>query len=170
MAQTDVFLNAIRQSGRRVTEQRRAICGCLARNRSHPTPSQVYADVSKKHPEISKATVYNTLNILQGIGAIVGINFGDSHTHYETNTTPHVNLICLRCHNIVDAPIVPLVDGSNEAWVGNGFQPVAVKMDVYGFCESCRHRKRLEIQDQLRQTREFANATQSKQLRGNGQL
>lgn len=152
MAKTDVFLNALRQSGRRVTEQRRIICGYLADNRTHPTPTRVYADLSRAHPEISRATVYNTLNILQELGAIVEISFGDGHTHYETNPEPHVNLVCLRCHKIVDVPVVPDVIDNDDLWLQDGFHPVAVKMDIYGFCEHCRNRKRLEIREQLRQS------------------
>lgn len=152
MAKTDVFLNAIRQSGRRVTEQRRVICSYLASNHSHPTPSAVYADLSREHPEISRATVYNTLNILQELGAIVEISFGDGHTHYETNTSPHVNLVCLRCHHIVDVPVEASDMAAFAASERDGFTPVAVRIDVYGFCEECRRRKRLEIRDVLQQS------------------
>lgn len=150
MAQTDVFLNAIRQSGRRVTQQRRIICSYLAINRNHPTPSRVYEDLSRKHPEISRATVYNTLNILQDLGALVEISFGDGHTHYETNTTPHVNLVCLRCHSIVDVPTEPHFIEDEETWRLGGFRPVAARMDVYGFCKRCQERKRQEIRETLR--------------------
>jgi Fur family peroxide stress response transcriptional regulator len=150
MASSDVFLNAIRQSGRRVTDQRRIICSHLANDRTHPTPSQVFEDLTLDHPEISRATVYNTLNILQELGAIVEISFGDGHTHYETNTSPHVNLVCLRCHDIVDLPVEPGLLEDQEAWRQDGFTPVTVKTDVFGFCEDCRKRKRMEIQDKLR--------------------
>ena len=167
MARTDVFLNAIRQSGRRVTEQRRVICSYLAASQSHPTPSRVFADVSREHPEISRATVYNTLNILQELGAIVEISFGDGHTHYETNTSPHVNLVCLRCHDIVDVPVAPALLESEEAWLRDGFQPVAVKMDVYGFCEECRRRKRMEIRDKLRQSSNDSGLAQAREATAN---
>jgi Fur family transcriptional regulator, peroxide stress response regulator len=157
-AKSDVFLNAIRQSGRRVTQQRRIICSYLAANHSHPTPSRVFADLSREHPELSRATVYNTLKMLQELGAIVEISFGDGHTHYETNTAPHINLVCLRCHSIIDLPVAPAIDGEDRAlWRDTGFQPVAVKMDIFGFCESCRQRKKAEIRDQLLNRHDPAN-------------
>ena len=74
------------------------------RPQAHPSAYQVYAELSAHHPEISRATVYNTLNALQELGAIVEISFGDGHTHYETDTSPHMNLVCLRCHVIEDFP------------------------------------------------------------------
>lgn len=155
MAKTDIFLSALKLSGRRITDQRRIICEYLANCRTHPTASRIYAELSAVHPEISRATVYNTLNALQELGALVEISFGDGHTHYETNPAPHVNLVCLRCHRIIDVPITsPLESEEAGAWRESGFWPVTVKMEVYGFCAECRERKREEIRDQWRQRHE----------------
>ncbi len=146
MAHVDMFLNALKQAGYRITPQRRIICEYLARTDSHPTPYQVYAEISREHPDISRATVYNTLNTLQELGAIVEIGFGAGHSHYDTNPAPHINLICLRCHKIVDyeGPLPALGD---EAWMAQemGFQPVAAKVEIVGFCRECRERKKAEI-------------------------
>lgn len=149
MASEKELLDAIRTSGGRVTAQRRVICEYLADTHTHPTPAQVFDAISQDNPDISLATVYNTLNMLQELGAIVGINFGSGHTHFETNTEPHINLVCLRCHSITDLPIDQAMDLESEAWREGGFEPVAYKMDVFGFCEECREAKRLEIQDEL---------------------
>lgn len=155
MAKTDIFLSALKLSGRRITEQRRIICDYLANCRTHPTASRIYAELAAAHPEISRATVYNTLNTLQELGALVEISFGDGHTHYETNPAPHVNLVCLRCHRIVDVPVASPLEGVEaERWHEAGFWPIAVKMEVYGFCSECRERKKEEIRDQWRQSHE----------------
>ena len=149
MARADIFINTLRQAGRRITEQRRVICEYLAQTDSHPTPYQVYADISISHPEISRATVYNTLNVLRELGAIVEIGFGDAHTHYETDTSPHVNLVCLRCHKIVDLPFGLAADGIEEQVQQEyGFHPIATKTAIMGFCQECREAKKAEIRQQ----------------------
>jgi Fur family transcriptional regulator, peroxide stress response regulator len=148
-AKRDVYLNALRQAGKRITEQRRAICDYLAQTESHPTPYQVFADLSAQHPEISRATVYNTLNVLQELGAIVEIGAGVGHTQYETDTEPHVNLICLRCHEISDHPgPLPLADVQASLQATGNFLPMAMRVEVFGFCERCRERKKAEIREQ----------------------
>ena len=141
--QVDFYLTTLRNAGHRITDQRYAICDYLAQTDKHPTPYQVYTDISTLHPEISRATVYNTLNVLQQLGAIVEINFGTNHTHYETDPSPHVNLICLRCHSVVDyhssvadqftknAEFVSLQEAI-------GFQVMATKVDVLGLCHACQ--------------------------------
>jgi len=149
MASEEELLNAIRMAGGRVTAQRRVICEYLANTDSHPTPTQVFDVVSKANPDISLATVYNTLNMLQELGIIVGINFGGGHTHFDTNTEPHINLVCMRCHTITDIPIDQALDLYSGAWREDGFEPVAYKLDVFGFCEECREAKRIEIQEEL---------------------
>ena len=162
MARTDIYLNALKQSGRRITDQRRVICEYLAGCRTHPTASRIYAELATVHPEISRATVYNTLNTLQELGALVEITFGDGHTHYETNADPHVNLVCLRCRRIVDIPISsPLESEQAGAWRRTGFWPVTVKVEVYGFCAECQERKRIEIRDQWRQIHDGHDAVKT---------
>jgi Fur family peroxide stress response transcriptional regulator len=145
----DLYLNALRQAGRRITEQRRLVCTYLAETTTHPSASQIFSALHSKHPEISRATVYNTLNVLQSLGAILAIGFGADHTHYDTDTLPHVNLICLRCHEIEDyhGPLA-VSDLPAAAEAATGFRAVAVRVDVIGFCTACRERKKSEIREQ----------------------
>jgi Fur family transcriptional regulator, peroxide stress response regulator len=162
MAKIDLFIGALQNAGYRLTEQRRAICAYLAATSSHPTAYEVYAAIAVSHPEISRATVYNTLNALQQLGAIVEIGSGTGHTRYETDSHPHINLICLRCHTIEDYEGPLPGEGQLEASVAqSGFQPVAMKVDLLGFCAECRLRKRMEIQALWRtqQQDELGNAT-----------
>lgn len=149
----DRYMKALQQAGRRITEQRKLICEYLAATRSHPTPYQVYTDLSAAHPEISRATVYNTLNVLKELGAIVEIGNGTEHTQYDTDTTPHVNLICLRCHSVTDVhPSKPINEIAAQAAAVDDFLPMTARMDVFGFCQECRTRKQAEIREQwLRQ-------------------
>ena len=139
MKTEEFFINALVQAGYRMTEQRRAICRYLAGTKEHPTPYQAFEAISSGHPQISRATVYNTLNLLKELGAIIEISFGDEHTHYETNIQPHVNLICQRCHLIVDYPAPTLRLGlENILPDQEQFQPWIIKMDVYGLCRECQ--------------------------------
>ncbi|MCY3707380.1 MAG: Fur family transcriptional regulator [Caldilineaceae bacterium] len=145
------FIDTLRRAGLRVTSQRVAVCEYLARTKIHPTTSQVFEAVREKHPEISQATVYNTLNTLRDLGAIVEISAGTEHTHYETDPDPHVNLVCLRCHQISDlqdtlAPDV-LMD---NIFHDTGFRATTLQVQVTGFCPACQKAKRQEIGRRLR--------------------
>ena len=56
----------LKQIGLRVTPQRQAILELLEGNRFHPSAEDIYHEVLKKYPQISFATVYNTLSKLAG--------------------------------------------------------------------------------------------------------
>lgn len=145
----DLYLNALRQAGKRITDQRRVICDYLASTQSHPTPYQVFEELSAQYPAMSRATVYNTLNALKELGAIVEIGFGADHTRYDTDTAPHINLVCLRCHEISDyAGPLPFGDIQESMARRSTFQPMVMRVDVFGFCEKCRERKKAEIREQ----------------------
>jgi Fur family transcriptional regulator, peroxide stress response regulator len=147
----DIFTGALQRAGLRLTPQRRAVCEYLAATDQHPTAYQVYADITHAHPEVSRATVYNTLNTLQRLGAIVELSFGTDHTHYDTNPEPHINLICLRCHKIEDFAGELALDQINERILQDtGFQSAAAKVDLVGFCAACREQRLAEIRAQLR--------------------
>jgi Fur family peroxide stress response transcriptional regulator len=150
----DTFTGALRRAGLRVTPQRQAVCEYLANTDQHPSPYQVYADIVGTHPEISRATVYNTLNTLQQLGAIVELSFGADHTHYDTNPEPHFNLICLRCHKITDfAGEVAMEEIERRILHDTGFQAAAAKVDLLGFCADCRAQRRAEIRAQYQDER-----------------
>lgn len=145
------YIDALKRGGHRITEQRRAVCEYLYQTERHPTPSDVFVAVSEMHPEISRATVYNTLNALRDLGAIVEISVGGEHTHYDTNPEPHVNLICLRCDQVFDyEDAAPLTDLYRQVYDETDFQPVAIQVQMMGFCPECRARKREEIRQMTR--------------------
>ena len=142
----DAYYHALRQAGLRLTPQRQVICEHLAATDRHPSPTQLYQELALHHPELSRATVYNTLNLLQQLGAIVELSFGADHTHYDTDPEPHVNLICLRCHQIIDyAGDLPLDDLAARVLAETGFQTAAARMDLVGFCADCRAQRLAEI-------------------------
>lgn len=142
------FLHTLQQAGLRLTSQRRAICEFLANTDRHPSAYQVFEALATTHPDISRATVYNTLNTLQELGAIVELSFGSDHTHYETNPEPHVNLICLRCHKITDYHGDPGIDRlAQRVLAETGFQSAAARIDLVGFCDACRSQRVQEIRE-----------------------
>jgi len=144
----DRFLRILKQAGLRLTPQRRAICAWLAATDHHPSAYDLCEKLALTRPEISRATVYNTLNALQKLGAIVEISFGSDQIHYDTNPEPHVNLICLRCHTIIDFHGDSDVNLLGERVLHEtGFQTAAAKIDLVGFCVVCRTQRLTEIRE-----------------------
>ena len=139
MSKHEPFLDALRKAGHRITPQRRLICEYLTTTAEHPTPSVVYSALATQHPEISRATVYNTLSVLHELGVIVQIDLGDDHTHYETNLAPHVNLICRCCRRVIDFEPLDAPDAFLASLQRSSqFLPTTVHVQVLGLCHECQ--------------------------------
>ena len=84
--------------GWRITPQRRAVIGALAGEHVHLSAEQVHAAAKRVVPEVSLATVYNTLNELAGMGEISEIRLTDGTTRYDPKVGPgHHHLLCDGC-------------------------------------------------------------------------
>jgi len=92
-----------KQENIRFTPQRRYIIDELIGDTTHPTVGDIYTRVIVHHPNISRATVYLTLSLLQKHGLLTEIKVNES-SHYDPITRPHSHGICCRCGLIVDLP------------------------------------------------------------------
>lgn len=50
--------------------QRLKVLEYLIQNRCHPTVEQIYFDLCKEIPTLSKTTIYNTLRVLEEAGLV----------------------------------------------------------------------------------------------------
>ena len=126
----------LEQHGVRITPQRQEILRYLAGARTHPTASEVYAAVRAVFPRVARATVYNTLNLMVQLGLISELKRDEGAVRYETDLSPHINLICIRCGRVEDVPLpAPLnVDAIDD------FEVRYVLVDMYGLCAACRQK------------------------------
>ena len=72
----------------RLTPQRLAILEYLEGNKSHPSASDIYKAVSKTHPMISFATVYNTLDSLKEKKQVLELFIDPQKKRFDRNTSP----------------------------------------------------------------------------------
>lgn len=128
---------ALSDAGHRLTAQRRAVIAYLAGRTDHPTARQVYQALRSADSTLSLATVYNTLNVLAELGAIRTLEFDSSDNRYDTNTDPHVNLVCSICGTIEDYDH-PLPVRFDEILSRVGFHSTDARIEYRGICAACR--------------------------------
>lgn len=97
------LFDRLRSQGWRITPQRRAVVGALAGQHVHRTAEQIHAAARAVVPEVSLATVYNTLNQLVAMGEITELHVGDASARYDPKIGPdHHHLICVGCGRMFD--------------------------------------------------------------------
>ena len=133
------LIEALREAGLRLTPQRIAICRFLAGTDTHPTAQDVYQALKPAFPSLSLATVYNTLEALVSLGAIHALgDAGDDTTHYDADITPHINLVCIRCHRVIDVPNETVAALEEEAAKQSGYRILGARVVYYGLCPDCQ--------------------------------
>lgn len=82
--------------------QRIAIMQYLMEHYTHPTADVIFNALYPKMPTLSKATVYNTLNVFVEKGAVQLITIDEKNARYDANITPHLHFRCRGCGSIYD--------------------------------------------------------------------
>jgi Fur family transcriptional regulator, ferric uptake regulator len=104
MTHSEVFIQALRQRGVRITPQREMILDALAHGDGHMTAEVIFDQVKAHTRVINIATVYRTLELLVEAGLASRANLWDGRLVYATNQHgPHLHLVCRSCGTTVDA-------------------------------------------------------------------
>jgi Fur family transcriptional regulator, stress-responsive regulator len=133
------LVQRLRDRGWRLTAQRRVVAEVLSGDHVHLTADAVYSRAQLLLPEISLATVYNTLNELVDMGEVLEISTGDGPKRYDPNaTTAHQHLYCVGCGALRD--VNP--EGTDRLAVPvsqqHGFELLDVDIVFRGRCPDCR--------------------------------
>jgi len=83
------FADRLRQYGIFPTGQRLAIAQALLIRHQHVTADQLFGMLRENGEKVSKATVYNTLNLFADKGLIREILVDPAHVYFDSNNTPH---------------------------------------------------------------------------------
>lgn len=115
--------------------QRVAVMDYVLKNRYHSTADEIYDELVKSMPTLSRTTVYNTLHLLTDKGAIRALHLERDAVHFDAGLHPHAHFICTNCRKIHD------VDVPEEIWKrAEDLSPVAnaeMQINYRGVCHEC---------------------------------
>jgi len=94
----------LRQRGIQVTPQRLAVAAAVTSGAGHPTAEQVYARARRRCPSLSRATVYNTLNLFVKRKVLRTQVFKEGTVIFDANADRHHHFIDDEDGTIVDIP------------------------------------------------------------------
>lgn len=120
----------LREHGCSLTPQRRAILRYLDGNLDHPSAHQIFDAITADFPITSRATVYNTLALLEQVGAVRTLPGIDGQTRYDPNVAPHHHLQCEVCGRLEDVPAADVSLALRGA-------PARAEVRFFGTCAAC---------------------------------
>ena len=116
------FIEKLRNSGLRPTEQRLKVCDALFNTNKtfHFTISDLSEIINQKlDKKISLATVYNTVHAFEKKGYLKEISINSKQTYFDTNTSMH--------HHFFDEKERKLIDLKND-----DVDPIKIKKTIPG--------------------------------------
>ena len=128
----------VRRRGWRLSAQRRAVVEVFTGRHVHLTADEVLARARRGLPEISRATVYNTLTDLVEMGELLAVSTGDGPKRYDPNvTTPHHHLLCTHCGELRDVVPEGLQALDLPVDQRHGYRLAGVDIIFRGLCAGC---------------------------------
>ena len=110
---------------KRNTIQKQLVLDAVFRLANHPTAEEVYAEVARSHPTVSKATVYRNLGSLSEDG------------RFDQMLLEHHHIICTQCGCFADAPASGSAALDEAVARQTGYSGVSHDIVFRGLCPEC---------------------------------
>lgn len=138
----DSIKTLLSEKGINPSFQRLKIYEFLITKRCHPTVEMIYNELIKEIPTLSKTTIYNTLNLFQNKGIIIGLSIDENEVRYEADLNPHAHFKCTVCKCIYDIPI-EYSEIHEDVIAGH----VITERHIYlkGICMRCQEKKKQSL-------------------------
>ena len=122
----------------RNTKQREEVLNAVRTLMYHPTAEEVYLDVSRKNPSISKGTVYRNLNLLTQLGKISNIRMpGSAPDRFDHITEEnHHHAFCRCCKRLFDYELDEELHYEGHV-IDKDFTVEKSQLILTGICKDC---------------------------------
>lgn len=119
--------------GLRLTDQRRAVTRALEESSDHPDIQQLHDRATRYDANISIATVYRTVKLLEDTGILERHDFGDGIVRYEdADRHHHDHLIDLSSGEVIEFVDEDIEHLQKHIATKLGYQLHGHRMELYG--------------------------------------
>lgn len=127
------YMQILREKNVKPTIHRIKVLEYLDKNRVHPSADEIYRSLKEYFPTISRATVYNTLNLLSENKIVEEIITPDA-LRYDFVEKQHHHFYCTECRKVYDihAELPELEIDEVE-----GHKVMSVQYCIVGICKEC---------------------------------
>ena len=123
---------------KRNTIQRALVLEAVMELQSHATPDEVFDVVVKKHPTISRGTVYRNLNLLYELGEIRKMHMPSGADRFDHDSNEHYHARCDKCGRVLDVDMDVLADLEKKIKDKHGFEITGHDLMFKGICPECQ--------------------------------
>jgi len=134
------FEGFLRSKKLKLTGERMAILNAIFMRDSHFDAETLHAGLRAKGGDISRATVYRTLDLLVQCGLVRKDSLGSGHANYEAarDNEHHDHLICLNCGKVIEFFRPDLETLQEKICTEHAFKPMHHSLQIFGLCNNCK--------------------------------
>lgn len=127
------YESALREAGVRITRPRRVILGILSEAGDHPDAMEIFRRAVMVDSGISLSTVYRTMKLLEGIGAIHRHAFEGGPSRFEpAGEEHHDHLIDIDTGDVIEFHSTKIEELQDEIARALGYEIVHHRLELYG--------------------------------------
>ncbi|MBI4546684.1 MAG: transcriptional repressor [Ignavibacteriae bacterium] len=143
-AAKDDLSKCLKEKKMRPTRERFLLLEEIMRTNGHFDADELYASIKAKRLKVSRATVYNTLELLVECGLISKYRFGENHSRFEKafGRPRHDHLICLDCGDIIEFVNEKLDRIQREVCEEKKFKWHNSTLQIFGICSKCQSKSK----------------------------
>ena len=123
---------------KRNTIQRKLVLEAVNRLKSHATAEEVYDEVVREYPHISRGTVYRNLKQLSEAGEIRKLEVPGGADRYDHRTFSHYHVRCMKCGRVFDVEMDYIEHLEQVIRDDHGFIISGHDIMFRGICPDCR--------------------------------
>jgi len=140
MATKKLLTNALKKEGLRYTNQRQAVWDEIKSSDEHRDAEEIYSALRKNELNVSRATVYRTIDVLHKNNLIRKIELGDSPAKYENklNSDHHDHIICVQCGRIEEYVDEVIENRQDKIVEDLGFKMIRHIHQLFVLCTDCQ--------------------------------
>ena len=131
--------------GIRLTRQRRVVLQVMDTAARHLDAGEILSRARKVDPEITRVTVYRTLDLLKHQGLIDELDLLHlrGHRHYYESHGPrdHIHVACLRCGKVREFESELYERLKQQIEKDCGMSITVARTEIGGLCSNCRSAK-----------------------------
>ena len=139
MSDATPIVTALDRAGYRMTEPRRALAALIAEQDGHFTAAELVTAAQAAEPAVGRATVFRTLELLEGIGAVERLDLPNGeHAYVGCEPAHHHHVVCSRCGRTSEIDDAGLRSVVRDVARETGFRVDAHRLELFGVCPECQ--------------------------------